>query len=262
MPMRSEISRLDSPCICLMTNASRVLGGNLSTAALKRRSSSLAIALRSGPGSLSATSTVSNSVAASIGTTRDLRTRSIRRLRARIGTYRRVVSLDKGEAYFQVKHDAGRPFVVAASGHRLTDLGTKFLVRSGPDRFEVAVFEGKVEFESQDGRLRQPLFLGAGDVATGAENTIYVAKKPRRDLTAKLGWQRGVLIFDHTTLADAAAEFNRYNREKILIADSDAAQRMIGGTFPADDVGAFTRLAHEVFGLHVENHGTETVISR
>jgi transmembrane sensor len=183
-------------------------------------------------------------------------------LRARIGTYRRVVSLDKGEAYFQVKHDAGRPFVVAASGHRLTDLGTKFLVRSGPDRFEVAVFEGKVEFESQDGRLRQPLFLGAGDVATGAENTIYVAKKPRRDLTAKLGWQRGVLIFDHTTLADAAAEFNRYNREKILIADSDAAQRMIGGTFPADDVGAFTRLAHEVFGLHVENHGTETVISR
>lgn len=183
-------------------------------------------------------------------------------LRARIGTFRRIVSLDKGEVYFQVKHDTSRPFIVAAGGHRLTDLGTKFLVRSEPDRFEVAVLEGQVEFESQDGHLRQPLFLWAGDVATGADNAIYVARKSRGDLTAKLGWQRGVLVFDHTTLADAAAEFNRYNREKILVVDPDAARRVIGGTFPTDDVGAFTRLAHEVLGLHVENRGTETVISR
>ncbi len=194
------------------------------------------------------------------GTRIELNTDTI--LRARISAYRRTVSLDKGEAFFQVKHDAKRPFVVAASGHRLTDLGTRFLVRSAPDKFEVAVLEGQVKFESQDGRLRQPLFLGAGDVATGIKNTIYVAKKPRSELTAKLGWQRGVLVFDHTTLAEAAAEFNRYNREKILIADEHAAHRVIGGTFPTDAVGAFTRLAHEVLGLHVENRGADTVISR
>jgi transmembrane sensor len=183
-------------------------------------------------------------------------------LRADIGAYRRTITLEKGEAYFQVKHDAARPFVVAASGHRLTDLGTRFVVRSGPQQFEVAVLEGRVEFDARDGHLKQPLLLGAGDVATGAENAIYVTKKLQSDLTAQLGWQHGVLVFDHTTLADAAAEFNRYNREKIIVADSGAARRTLGGTFPTGDVGAFTRLAHEVLGLHVETRGNETVISR
>jgi ferric-dicitrate binding protein FerR (iron transport regulator) len=78
-----------------------------------------------------------------------------------------------------VKHDTRRTFVVTASGHRLTDLGTRFLVKSEPDKFEVAVLEGRVEFDSRDGRLRQPVLLAAGDVATGVENTIYVAKKRR-----------------------------------------------------------------------------------
>lgn len=194
------------------------------------------------------------------GTRIELNTDTV--LRARIGAYRRTVSLDKGEAYFQVKHNAGRPFIVWASGHRLTDLGTKFLVKSEPDKFEVAVLEGRVEFDSHDGQLRQPVLLGAGDVATDAENTVYVAKKTQNDLDAELGWQRGVLVFNHTTLAEAAAEFNRYNREKVVIADSEASRRLIGGTFPSGDVEAFTRLAHEVLGLHVEIRGTETVISR
>ena len=71
-----------------------------------------------------------------------------------------------------------------------------------------------------------------------------------------------MLVFKHTTLADAAAEFNRYNREKLVIADPAAAKLTIDGTFPTNDVGAFTDAAQTIFGLQVKNHGDEIVISR
>ena len=42
---------------------------------------------------------------------------------------RRFVSVDNGEAYFEIVHDAKHPFIVDVAGHRITDLGTKFIVR-------------------------------------------------------------------------------------------------------------------------------------
>ena len=44
-------------------------------------------------------------------------------LRTRMTTDQRIVWLDKGEAYFQVKHDRAHPFIVMAGDHRVTDLG-------------------------------------------------------------------------------------------------------------------------------------------
>jgi transmembrane sensor len=60
-------------------------------------------------------------------------------VRTLIGGGKRTVWLDKGEAYFQVKHDAAHPFVVIAGKRRITDLGTKFLVRRQDDELKVSV---------------------------------------------------------------------------------------------------------------------------
>ena len=59
-----------------------------------------------------------------------------------------------------------------------------------------------------------------------------------RDLQTELGWRRGVLVFYHTTLADAVDEINRYNTQKLVIADPVAAGMRMNGTFPANDVEA------------------------
>ena len=99
-------------------------------------------------------------------------------------------------------------------------------------------------------------------MAIATANDISVTKKSQRDLATDLGWRRGVLVFHQTTLKDAVAEFNRYNRKKLVIADSKAAALTIGATFPIHDVEAFARVAKNVFGLHVDNQGSEIVISR
>jgi transmembrane sensor len=71
-----------------------------------------------------------------------------------------------------------------------------------------------------------------------------------------------MIVFKHTTLAEAAAEFNRYNTKKVVIADGEAAKLTINGTFQTGDIAAFADAAHAVFGLHVISRGNSTVISR
>ena len=67
--------------------------------------------------------------------------------------------------------------------------------------------------------------------------------------------------FDRTTLADAAAEFNRYNRVHLTIADDRAARLRVGGSFEATNVAAFARLLRSAFGLQVSTRGDEIVVA-
>ncbi len=69
----------------------------------------------------------------------------------------RTVTLDGGEAYFEVVHDARHPFVVLAGNRRITDLGTKFSVSREGDHVQVVVKEGRVRVTlSHQPRLPHP----------------------------------------------------------------------------------------------------------
>lgn len=183
-------------------------------------------------------------------------------LRTRFDEHHREVILDRGEAFFQVTHDAQRPFVVLAEGHRVTDLGTKFSVKNGKDRVEVALIEGRAQFDSTGGGKTQSAVLKPGDVAIATATSMKVTRKSEEILSRQLGWRRGVLIFDDTSLAAAAQEFNRYNRQKLVVEGSAASALTVVGTFQANDVEAFADVAQLVLHLKVRKHGTETVISR
>jgi len=175
----------------------------------------------------------------------------------------REVQLLRGEVYFQIRHDAARPFVVMAAQHRVTDLGTKFFVRNDENRVRVALIEGSAELKSDDSSIqRHSVVLTPGDVAIASATSLSVSRKPTRELSNELGWRRGVIVFNHASLAAAAAEFNRYNITKVVIADAKAGQRIIGATLSVHDVQAFADVAHEVFGLHIEKRGGAIVISR
>jgi transmembrane sensor len=176
---------------------------------------------------------------------------------------KRKVVLLKGEAYFQIKHDAAHPFMVYAAGHRIVDLGTKFLVRSAHNRVEVALVEGAARVDSDGAKgSGHSALLKPGDVAIATANSISVTKKAAPTLAKELAWRHGNLIFDNTALADVAAEFNRYNRQKIVITDPKVARLTIVGTFPANDVEAIINTAREVFGLHTEQKNDRILISR
>jgi transmembrane sensor len=190
----------------------------------------------------------------------DLNTDTV--LRAAITQGRRVVWLDHGEAYFHVAHDPSHPFVVKAGERSVEVLGTEFSMRRDADDLRVSLLEGHVRFTAKDEGAHTPIDLVAGDVVAATRNTLTLMHEPKRLLDTSMSWRRGVLVFDHTPLVEAARELNRYNVEKIIIGDDETAKTTIGGTFEATNVAGFARVAHAVLGLRVEIRAGETVISR
>jgi transmembrane sensor len=199
-------------------------------------------------------------LALSDGSRIELNTNTVLRVAAK--GRNRTVWLDKGEAYFEIKHDAAHPFVVFAAGHRITDLGTKFLVRQNSNRIEVALIEGKARLDSSDAAKAQSAVLTPGEVAVATVDRISVKRKPASALRDELGWQRGILVFRASTLAEVAAEYNRYNARKIVIADDATAARTMSATLPANDLDTFARIARNFLGLHVRETKDEIVISQ
>ena len=195
------------------------------------------------------------------GTKIELNTNTV--LRTRMTNNQRSVWLEKGEAFFRVKHDTAHPFVVMIGERRVTDLGTEFVVNRTPGHTDVAVVQGRVRLDAPDVQApAKTAMLMPGDAATTTMDSLSIAKKTSAELSNELAWRRGLLIFKYTSLADAAAEFNRYNRQKIVITDPDAARLRIIGTFPTNEVDAFIEVAQSVFGLHAQRRGGEVVLSR
>ena len=183
----------------------------------------------------------------------------------RVGTKagQRIAELVRGEAYFQVEHDAAHPFTVLAGDHRIRDLGTKFLVRKSPTGLRVALVEGRAQLEpASNGSGQKPVVLNPGDVAIANANGIVVSLKPTHELADDLAWRHGGLVFHNASLADAVAQFNRYGNVKLVVTDPAAAKLTINGAFRAAGAENFAGVAHEIFGLRVERRENEIVLSR
>jgi transmembrane sensor len=175
----------------------------------------------------------------------------------------RSVVLEKGEAYFHIKHNADHPFTVMAAGRRITDLGTAFTVRNSASRVVVSLVEGSARLEAPSVATGpRSAVLRPGDVAVATAHEMTLTKAALPELQTELSWRRGLLVFHHTTLAEAAAEFNRYNRQKLVIEDAGTARMELRGTFRANDAPAFAHMAKAVMGVQVEFRGDDIVLHR
>ena len=184
------------------------------------------------------------------------------RLRASVTDTAHSVWLDTGEAYFEVTHLAGRPFVVYAGDRRVTVLGTKFSVRKLGSDVKVSVLEGKVRVDGPAAAANPKLaIVDPGEELFARGDSTVVVPATLDKVNAELTWRSGQLTFDGTSLGDVVSEFNRYNRQQLVVAP-DAASIRVGGMFEAANVDGFLRLLHDAYGLRVERAGDEIKISQ
>lgn len=181
-------------------------------------------------------------------------------VRTAIHGKKRDVWLDSGEAYFEVRHLEGEPFVVHAGSQTITVLGTKFSVRRDGDRVTVNVIEGRVRVDDEQGRDTSTAIITAGGTAIAVAGSTLIAPKSAERVKGAVAWRDGMLTFDLIPLSKVAAEFNRYNRTQLSVEPS-AAAIPIGGTFQASNVDAFARLLHDAYGLKTVQNGDRIIIS-
>ena len=180
--------------------------------------------------------------------------------------YRRI-SLQRGEAMFEVSKDASRPFIVNAGGAVARAVGTKFGVDRRSDRVRVTVAEGKVAVVpgAQAAALEQAVDLSVAIALVQDERVDipFVAPDvPLHDLhvekvnsTNALAWARGQLIFSSETLGEAVREFNRRNRIQIEVDDPAIAGWHVCCVFDAADPEAFAKLIATDDGIALVHEG-------
>ncbi|MBL8268477.1 FecR family protein [Steroidobacter sp.] len=182
------------------------------------------------------------------------------KIRVALSQSERRVSLDRGEAFFDVAKDSTRPFVVVAGDRRVVAVGTQFSVRREAGDVRVVVAEGRVRVEEGSGSTASSYQLGAGDVARAGSAGTEVHGAPLSEVEEVLSWRSGYLVFRDVTIAEAVAEFNRYAPQKIVIADATVASLRVGGKFRSTNVGGFLRLLEAGYPVRVLQQNGETTL--
>lgn len=146
------------------------------------------------------------------------------------GSHRRVI-LRRGEAFFQVVADAGRPFVVRAGRVQVTVTGTGFEVDRDDDRVTVAVRSGTVLVEAPAVPAVQ---LSPGEtVEIPADGSAPIRGRIAPDAVAL--WQDGRLFVDGATVGEVVARLRAYTPGLILVADDALADRQVTGLYDLRD---------------------------
>jgi transmembrane sensor len=192
------------------------------------------------------------------------------RLRTQSDEGRRLVFLERGQAFFKVAKDQGRPFVVHAAGRTVTALGTAFEVRIDGG-FKVTLVEGRVKINALAPPPARPAKGVEAPPAAALEETVLVAgvqlvaldaqhwSVTRTDVNRETAWVHGQLVYVDEPLGRVAAEMNRYSDRKIVVADGRTAAIPISGTFKAGDVEAFVQAIEEYDLVRVSSDAPLTV---
>jgi transmembrane sensor len=174
----------------------------------------------------------------------------------------RRIDLDKGEVWFRVAKDAERPFVVAAGDVRVRAVGTAFSVRRRDDGADVLVTEGVVEvWQVGQEAPRTRVAAGAKAFVSEHQPAQAVAAAPN-EIDDALAWRRGEIVLNGLTLAEAAAEFNRYNGRKVVIDDPGLAGERLVGRFRADEPDNFAVAAASTLGAVIARDPETIRLSR
>lgn len=192
------------------------------------------------------------------GSSIDLDTDS--KVRVRLDASKRSITLERGQALFDVAHDPTRPFVVAAGQTRVEALGTRFDVRRGARDVRVTLINGKVAVQDASPLSRGEWTLAPGQqITTGGKAAAPVAV----DANAVTSWTTGRLIFRRLPLAAAIDEANRYSRRKIILdADSEIAATPVNGVFDAGDTDALAAAVSDLYGLEARQQPDGDILLR
>jgi len=170
-------------------------------------------------------------------------------LQVEISRTGRSVRLASGEAFFAVRKDAARPFLVETPAGSVRVTGTQFDVRTDAAAdFEVTVSEGTVQ--ARPGRATAPVTLTAGDQLSANPAGLKVRSLSAAELQDALAWRQGQIVFDGTPLREALARLARYHGRTITVAP-EAANLRVGARFNLDDLDEFLAKLEEVLPVRV-----------
>lgn len=161
----------------------------------------------------------------------------------------RQVALLQGEAWFEVAHDAARPFIVTVDDMTITVTGTAFDVAMTDRTLAIALARGSVEVE-RPGKapLKKTLKPGQRLAVDRKDGTVLVTDV---DPALMGGWRSGRLIVHGARLSDVVDTVDRYYPGTITLIGWSVGDRRVTGVFDLENPRRALRSLVSPYGVSV-----------
>ena len=196
-----------------------------------------------------------------------------------VGGDQRIVTLDRGEAFFNVAPDPERPFSVDLDGRMVTALGTGFNIVRSAEGFTLSVLDGVVAVhkESESASIKsaevsvavgeevplagdiQRRFKAGMAVRFSVEDQSLVAFRPE-NIEREVDWMSGVLRFENVPFNEVILQLNRYSAKKIVIGDASVMDLKVVGSIKVDDISGGLRMLAKVLPIKVAHEFDQVLI--
>ena len=134
------------------------------------------------------------------------------------GKTNRELSL-RGEAFFQVKRDTSKPFIVETSLIQVEVLGTSFQVIAQKLQAEVAVEKGRVKVTTQDKKQESILETGMSVKYGKKDGKLMISTKEDKG-------EQQILKFDNAPLSEVIETLNEYYDSHVTLPADYATLRI------------------------------------
>jgi len=187
-----------------------------------------------------------------------------------ISAGQRRVTLNRGEAHFEVAHDSRRPFLVTAGGVTVRAVGTAFNVRMEAGSIDVLVVEGKVEVSHENAPAEaspdtRPRVAAGEHTRVSRNDPVAVPRVEKMEdvsIRSVLAWQKRMIPFVNLPLRDLVTQFNRRNPTQLVLGDPGLGERRVGGMIAMDQLDAFVRLLEQDEDIVVERRTATKIVLR
>jgi ferric-dicitrate binding protein FerR (iron transport regulator) len=123
----------------------------------------------------------------------------------------RLIILE-GEAFFEVKKDIHKPFIVRAGKTSTTAVGTSFNISAYPEdsTIQVALITGKVQVLSPKAATTDTAFILQDGKGLNYHKYLNYSREFQFDGSAVLAWKQGILLFEADSFEAVKSKLRRW----------------------------------------------------
>ncbi|MBB6521350.1 FecR domain-containing protein [Pseudoteredinibacter isoporae] len=166
----------------------------------------------------------------------------------------RLISLHKGEAYFDINSDSARPLSVDLGDAKVNVVGTEFNIRKKSESSHIIVTEGRVRVSEKTGHEQiagNKALVSEGQQINVFKRTGLGLVMPKQD-SQTINWRKKTLVFQETKLQQALEELNRYLIEPVDTSDESLRYSLVSGTFSLEEPDTTLAAIIQTFAIQQE----------
>jgi ferric-dicitrate binding protein FerR (iron transport regulator) len=166
-----------------------------------------------------------------------------------------------GEVYFEVAHNAAKPFIVHVADHRGTGmdvqvLGTHFNINAYNDESAVktTLLQGSVKIKLNNYQtLLKP--GQQSQVGSGTPQVISVANPEKA-----IGWKNGKFSFDDTGIDEVMRQLAKWYNVDVVYEGARPSQAIFGDLERDLPLSQVTSMLHSLTGIHFRIEGRKLIV--